>query len=117
VKPDDDRQDKRRAEHEQVGAAMVERRARGDDQRTGPDHRQRDAAVETPHLGVRPRIERPGDLAAVIRVGAQLLEPARVAHVGAAPVPRDPHSEVGLDAVQRLAVGTLPGVELLAVEA
>ena len=107
------RDQQRGAEHRQVAGAVVESGAGADHQDPEADDRDRDPAVEAAGLGVRPGIERAGDLAARVGVGAVALARAGVADVGAGPVAGEPLSHVGLDPVQALALRALPGVEVL----
>ena len=52
---------------------MVQRAPSTDHQHPEADHRHGDAAVEASRLGVRPGVQGPHHLAALVRVGAVVL--------------------------------------------
>ena len=85
------------------------------DQRAQRDEQERDHAVEAAGLGVRPRVERPDDLAAAVGVGAAMLDRAGVADVRARAVADEPPLAVELVRPELLALGAEPVVVRLVV--
>jgi hypothetical protein len=66
--------------------------------------------MEPPGLGMRPRIQCPHDLAALVGVGAAGLRRAGVADRGAGAVADEAGGVVELDAMQELTLRALPGI-------
>ena len=84
------------------------------DQREAGDHRREydqddaDGAMEAARLRVRPRIERPRDLASAVGVGALALGGAGVAHRGTRPIVREALAVIGVDPTQLLPLRAHP---------
>lgn len=98
-----------RREHEQLDRLVVAEDSHPKDQRGKHDKRERDAAMEAAHLRVGPGVHRLDDLAPLIRVGARVLDPARVADVRSPPIADQAASVVDLLALQVLPLRALPG--------
>ena len=91
---------------------MVAHAAHDEHEQRDADEHQRHGAVEAAGLGVRPRVERADDLAALVGVRARVLERAAVADVRLGAVAQQPPLVVDLVRPQVLALRAAPVIVL-----
>lgn len=104
------REAQHRQQHGRLGRAVVAGAGDEDDQHGERDERQRDAAVEAAGLGVRPGIQRPGDLATSVGIRAPILARTAVADLRLRAIEDEAKLLVDLVRPQVLALGTAPVV-------